>query len=48
MRIFANVNARKYSIEELNKFIIECLPPKAMVKYVGEGSDDLEDKHDIL
>ena len=39
---------REYNIEEMNKVIIKSLHPKAMVKYVGEGGDNLEDKQDIL
>jgi hypothetical protein len=42
------IYAREYTIEEMNKVIVESLPPKAMVKFVGEGGDDLEDEDDIL
>ena len=45
---YLGIYAREYTIEEMNKVIVESLPPKAMVKYVGEGGDDLEDEDDIL
>ncbi len=45
---FLGTSARKYSIEDLNKIIVNSLTPKAMYKYMGEGGDDLDDQTDIL
>ena len=45
---YLSIYAHEYSIEELNKIIVESLLLKAMVNYIGEGSNNLEDKQNIL
>ena len=46
--LYLGIYAQEYTIEETNKVIVKSLPPKVMVKYFGEGGDDLEDEDDIL
>ena len=46
--VYLGIYAQKYTIKEMNKIFVKSLPPKAMVKYVSKGGDNLEDKHDIL
>ena len=45
---FLGIRAKSYGVEDLNKIIVKSLSPKAMLKYVGDGGDELDDLTDIL
>ena len=45
---FLSIRAKAYDVEERNKIIVKRLSPKAMLKYVGDGGDELDDLTSIL
>ncbi len=45
---FLGVRAKLYDVEDLNKIIVKSLNPKAMLKYVGDGGDELDNLTNIL
>ena len=42
------IGAKSFNTEDLNKIIVKSLSLKAMLKYVGDGSGDLDNITDIL
>jgi hypothetical protein len=45
---FLGIYAQPYTMEELNKIIVKSLLAKAMQKYVGDGSNNLDNITNIL
>ena len=45
---YLGIGAKSYDAKNLNKIIVKSLSPKAMQKYVGDGSVDLDDINNIL
>ncbi len=42
------IGSKSFNTEDLNKIIVKSLSLKAMLKYVGDGSGDLDNITDIL
>ena len=45
---FLGIRAKSYDVEDVNKIIFKSLSPKAMLKYVRDSGDELDDLTDIL
>jgi hypothetical protein len=45
---YLRIYSRLYTTEELHKIIVKSLPAKVMQKYMGDGSNDLDNITNIL